>query len=139
MPSDSVFGPISKNFPVGPKILRKNLKFFGFFSFLPKLFKYLYYIIMNYSESIRELKFSKHAFSENLPRIFFEMVRKDLESSEVLRNHQIIIINSYLSIRSPKHGLRKSRVLPETYIIFRIDLIYSDYTRILPISQIQYI
>ena len=54
------------------------------------------------------------------------------------KQHCIIIINSYLSIRSPKHGLTKSRILPETYIIYRIDLIYSDFTRILPITQIQY-
>ena len=57
---------------------------------------------------------------------------------ELSKQHCIIIINSYLSIRSPKHGLTKSRILPETYIIFRIDIIYSDFTRILPITQIQY-
>ena len=57
---------------------------------------------------------------------------------ELSKQYYIIIINSYLSIRSPEHGLTKSRILPETYIIFRIDLIYSDFTRILPITQIQY-
>ena len=54
------------------------------------------------------------------------------------KQHYIIIFNSYLSIRSPKHGLTKSRILPETYIFYWIDPIYSDFTRILPITQIQY-
>ena len=68
------------------------------------------------------------------------------EGLRILRSHPElskqqynIIINSYLSIRSPEHGLTKSRILPETYILFRIDLIYSDFTRILPITQIQHI
>ena len=34
--------------------------------------------------------------------------------------------------------LQKSRILPECRISYRIDLIYSDFTRILPITQIQY-
>ena len=57
---------------------------------------------------------------------------------ELSKQPYIIIINSYLSIRSPEHGLTKSRILPETYILFRIDLIYSDFARILPFTQIQY-
>ena len=59
-----------KNSPVGPNTLRTNPKFSESFPFLPKLFIYLYYIIMNYSELIQELKFSKHVFSENLSRKF---------------------------------------------------------------------
>ena len=94
MPLDSVSGPIMKYSPVGPNTLRTNPKFSGSFSFLPKLPKYLNYIIINYSGSIRELKFSKHAFSKNLPRKFFETLRKDLKSSELLQNYQNIIISS---------------------------------------------
>ena len=87
MPSDSVSGPILKNSPVDPNILRTNPKFFRSFLFLPKLLKYLYYVIINYSESIRELKSLKHVFLENLPRKFSETPLKDLESYELLRNY----------------------------------------------------
>ena len=66
MPSDSVSGPILKNYSVGPNTLRTNPKFFGSFPFLPKLLKYLYYIIISYSEVIRELKSSKLTFSDLL-------------------------------------------------------------------------
>ena len=142
MPSDLVSGPISKISLVGPKALWTNQKFFESFPFLPKSFKYHNYIIINYFGSIRELKSLKHAFSKNLSKIFF---RNATEGSRILRTSpelpkhpHIIIINSYLSIHSPKHRLRKSRILPETHIIFRIDLIYSDYIRILPITQIQH-
>ena len=93
MPSDSVSGPILKNFPVGPNTLQTNPKFFGSFPFLPKLLKYLYYIIISYSEAIRELKSSKLVFSENLPRRLSETRRKDFESSELIRNYQNNIVS----------------------------------------------
>ena len=92
MPSDLVSDQILKNSSIGPNILQTNLKFFGSFPFLPKLFKYLYYIIINYSKSIQELKSSNYVFSENLPRKLSETLWKDLESSELLRNYQNIII-----------------------------------------------
>ena len=94
MPSDSVSGQILKNFPISPNILRTNPKFFGSFPFLPKLLKYLYYIIISYSEVIRELKSSKLVFSENLPRRLSETRRKDFESSELIRNYQNNIVSS---------------------------------------------
>ena len=122
--------------------MRTNPKSSGSYPIFLKLLKYLYYIILNYSGAIRELKSSKLAFSENLPRRLSGTRRKELRIlrtyPELSKQHYIIIINSYLSIRSPEHGLTKSRILPEYRISYRIDLIYSDFTRILPISQIQY-
>ena len=97
MPSDSVSGLILKNFPVGPNTLRMNPKFSGSSPFHPKLLKYLYYIIINYSGSIRELKSSKLAFSENLPRRLSETRRKDFGSSELIRKCQNNIISSLLT------------------------------------------
>ena len=136
MLSDSVSDPILKNFPVGLSTLRTNPEFSGSFPFLPKLSKYLYYIIINYSDSIRELKFSKHVFSENLLMKFSETLRKDPGPSDfirkILKHHRINIFSLYMSSHSPKLGHIESRVLPETRKIYRIDPIYSDFTRILP-------
>ena len=92
MPSDSVSGLILKNSPVRPHTLRMNPKSSESFPFLPKLLKYLYYIIISYSEAIRELKSSKLAFSENLPRRLSETRRKDFGSSELIRNYQNNIV-----------------------------------------------
>ena len=87
-------GPNLKNSPIGPNTLRTNPKSSGSFSFLPKLLKYLYYIIISYSEAIRELKSSKLEFSENLPRMLSETRRKDFESSELIWNYQNNIVSS---------------------------------------------
>ena len=97
MPSDSVSGLIWKNSLVRPHTLRTNPKSSGSYPFLPKLLKYLYYIIINYSEAILELKSSKLAFSENLPRRLSETWRKDFGSSELIRNYQSNIISSLLT------------------------------------------
>ena len=102
MPSDSISGLILKNSPVHPHTLRTNPKSSGSFPFLLKLLKYLYYIITNYSEAIRELKSSKLAFSKNLPGRLSETRRKDFESSELIRNCQndiilILLIHIYRS------------------------------------------
>ena len=97
MPSDSVFGLNWKNSPVRPHTLRTKLKSSGSYPFLPKLLKYLYYIIINYSGSIRELKSSKLAFSENLPGRLSGTRRKDFGSSELIRNCQNNIISSLLT------------------------------------------
>ena len=92
MSSDPVSGPIWKNSPVRPHTLRTNPKSSGSYPFRPKLLKYLYYIIINYFEAIRELKSSKLAFSENLPGRLSETRRKDFESSELIRNYQNNIV-----------------------------------------------
>ena len=96
MPSDSVSGQIWKNSLVRPHTLRTNPKSSGSSPFHPKLLKYLYYIIINYSGSIRELKSSKLAFSENLPRRLSGTRWKDFESSKLIRNCQNDIISSLL-------------------------------------------
>ena len=97
MSSDSVSGPIWKNSPVRPHTLRTNPKSSGSYPILLKLLNYLYYIILNYSGSLRELKSSKLAFSENLPRRLSGTRRKDFGSSELIRNYQNIIISSILT------------------------------------------
>ena len=97
MPSDSVSGLILKNSPVRPHTMRTNPKSSGSFPFLPKLLKYLYYIIINYSKAIRELKSSKLVFSENLPRRLSGTRRKDFGSSELIRNYQKNLILSLLT------------------------------------------
>ena len=97
MPSDSVSGLIWKNSSVRPHTLRTNPKSSGSYPILPKLLKYLYYIILNYSGSIRELKSSKLAFSENLPGRLSGTRRRDFGSSELIRNYQNNIISSILT------------------------------------------
>ena len=97
MPSNSVSGLIWKNSSVRPHTLRTNPKSSGSYPFLPKLLKSLYYIILNYSEAIRELKSSKLTFSENLPRRLSETRRKDFGSSELIRNCQNNIISLLLT------------------------------------------
>ena len=97
MSSDSVSGPIWKNSPVRPHTMRTNPKSFGSYPILLKLLKYLYYIIINYSGSIRGLKSSKLAFSENLPRRLSGTRRKDFGSSELIRNYQNNLILSLLT------------------------------------------
>ena len=97
MPSNSVSGLIWKNSPVRPYTLRTNPKSSGSYPFLPKLLKYLYYIIINYSGSIRGLKSSKLAFSENLPRRLSGTRRKDFGSSELIRNYQNNLVSSLLT------------------------------------------
>ena len=101
MLSDSVSGPHSENLSVSVNTLRTNPKFSGSFPFLPKSFKYHNYIIINYSGSIRELKFLKHVFLENLSKKFSETLWKDLESFEVPRNYQninILYITTHIDI-----------------------------------------
>ena len=97
MPSDFVSGLIWKNPPVRPHTLRTSPKSSGSYPFLPKLFKYLYYIILNCSGSIRELKSSKLVFSENLPRRLSGTRRKDFGSSKLIRNYQKNLILSLLT------------------------------------------
>ena len=97
MPSDSVSSLIWKNSPVRPHTLRTNPKSSGSYPFLPKLLKYLYYIIINYSGLIRELKSSKLAFSENLPGRLSETRRRDFGSSELIRKCQNNVISSLLT------------------------------------------
>ena len=97
MPSNFVFGLIWKNSPVRPHTLRTKPKSSGSYPFLPKLLKYLYYIIINYSGSIRELKSSKLTFSENLPRKFSETLRKDPGPSDSIRKYLNIIVLTYLA------------------------------------------
>ena len=97
MPLDSVSGLIWKNSPVRPHTLRTNPKSSGSYPLFLKLLKYLNYIILNCSGSIRELKSSKLAFSENLPRRLSETRRKDFGSSELIRKCQNNIISSLLT------------------------------------------
>ena len=142
MPSDSVSGLILKNSPVHPHTLRTNPKFFRIFpipSETPQISLLRHYKLFWSDPGTSILK--TRIFGKSSEKTFrnavegFRILRTHLELS---KQHCIVIINSYLSIRSPKHGLKKSHILLKTYIIFRIDLIYSDFTRILPITQIQY-
>ena len=97
MSSDSVSGPIWKNSPVRPHTLRTNPKSSGPYPIFLKLLKYHNYIILNCSGSIRELKSSKLAFSENLPGRLSETRRRDFGSSELIRNYQNNLISSLLT------------------------------------------
>ena len=65
---------------------------------LPKPSQYHYYIVINHSKVIRELKFPNYAFSKNLPIRFFvrffETLWKDSEPSEPIRNYSNNIVSS---------------------------------------------